>query len=285
MRLGRFVEAAEEAARESRSEDLLLRGRFAGLHAFLVLQLGEPERAVALASEALELARGADDPRGIAFASNSLALAEMTVGDDARAESHLRESDAIFSAYGDARNARIARGNVALVLLAARKPDEASVLLRQVMDDVRLLEGPAMTAHQLGNLAIGLAAARDTTGARAALREAMELDTAQFEQALAVEGLLVLGIAAAHDGAPELRSAAVGRCGGARVFRFDYVLGPELEVYVTDVLEPLRSRPDFEEHSRRGQSLTADEAIALGLEQPERDSSVASTSSGRASSG
>ena len=140
------------------------------------------QTSISLATEALEHARAADDPRGIAAALNSLALAEMTVGERDSAEAHLRESEAISTEHGDLRNALIAGGNIALVLLAARKPDDASVLLREITEGVRVVEGPAMIASQLGNLAIGLAASRDTTGARAALREAMALDTAQFEQ-------------------------------------------------------------------------------------------------------
>ena len=243
------------------------------------------ETSISLATEALEHARTAEDPRGIAAALNSLALTEMTIGERDSAEAHLRESEAISTQHGDRRNALIAGGNIALVLLAGRKPDDASVLLREITEGVRVVEGPAMMASQLGNLAIGLAASRDTIGARAALREAMELDTAQFEEALAVEGLLVLAIAAAHDGAPD-RASLLWGAATARQARFGYVLGPELEVYVTDVLEPLRARADLGEHWERGYSLPVDEAIALGLEQPERDPSVASTSSsGRASSG
>jgi hypothetical protein len=49
------------------------------------------------------------------------------------------------------------------------------------------------------------------------------------------------------------------------------VIGSELNVYVTDVLEPLRACSGFDLHWQRGRSLTLDEALALGLSEPERE--------------
>ena len=122
-----------------------------------------------------------------------------------------------------------------------------------------------MTAMQLGNLAIGLAASGNADGAKAVLREAMDLGASQHEEGLAVEGLLVLAIAAAHEGAPEravtLWAAATERLGG-----IEYTIGPELDAYVTDVLEPLRAHPEFELHWGRGSELSVDDALARGLE-------------------
>jgi len=272
LRLGRLQDATTQADASMRlfAGDQVLLGRLLGFRSFIVLQLGDPQRAVALATEALDLARPIEDHRGIASALNSLGLAEMTLGEFDGADAHLRESEAISRQYGDIRNACIAGGNAALVLLAARKPDEATRLLQAITAAVSSLEGPTMVAMQLGNLAIGLAATRDTSGARTALRQAIELDAAQFEQALAVEGLLVLAIAAVHDRALDLAALLWGTATAALV-RFDYVLGPELTVYVTDVLEPLRARPEFEARWERGRVLPVDEALALGLEEPERD--------------
>jgi predicted ATPase len=272
MRLGRFREAASGAtdSMDEFADDPALSGRLHSLRAFATLYQGAAGEARSLASVALELTRGAGDQRGLADALNTLAVAEVTLGEREVARAHLGESETVAESVGDSRNAGIARGNMALLLLAERRPVEACVLLRTITDDVRDMEGPAMAAAQLGNLAIGLAASGDTTAARIALREALELDTAQHADGLAVEGLLVLAITAAHDGAPDVAAVLWGAAEAAEE-SVDYVIGPELDVYVTDILEPLRDRADFAANWRRGRELDGKEALALGLSVPERE--------------
>ena len=71
-------------------------------------------------------------------------------------------------------------------------------------------------------------------------------------------------IAAVHDEAPELATTLWGAATATQAGS-EYVIGPELDVYVTDLLEPLRGRPDFDVHWDRGRALSVDEAMELGL--------------------
>lgn len=124
-----------------------------------------------------------------------------------------------------------------------------------------------MSATHLANLAIALAASERTAEARQVLEEAFELHQSQHAAGLAVEGLLVLAIAATLDGDPDLGTTLWG---AATVVdqSSDHVIGPELDVYVADRLEPLKARPDFELHWQRGRRLDLDAALALGLVVP-----------------
>ena len=144
LRLGRFGDAAN-AARATMTEfagDARLTGRLLSLRSFTELYRGRPHQARALAEQALDLLSRSDDPSGAADALNSLAVAEMTIGNRGAGHRHLVEAEALSAANGDRRNAAIARTNLALILLADRKPEEAVALLQRVTDDVRALEVP-----------------------------------------------------------------------------------------------------------------------------------------------
>jgi hypothetical protein len=152
-----------------------------------------------------------------------------------------------------------------MTLLADRRPEEAEGVLRDVLEVVRRTDDAFTLTLQLCNHAIALAATGDTAGARRALREAVELELPQFDEGLRIEGLLLLAIAALRDGDAE-QAIVLWSAGDQHDATVDYVVGPELKVYVEDFLEPLRARPDFAKHWQRGRELAVDTAVALGLE-------------------
>jgi predicted ATPase len=268
LRMGRFTEvrAAVDASAAAFSADPCLAARLLSLRSFNLLYVGDPEAAAAFAAQSVERARAVGDRRGLADALVSLGVARTTLGEIETGLTHLRESQRVSESLGDARNVETARSNLAITLLADRRPSEACALLRDVLQTVRLIDDPVFLSTTLVNIAIGLSAIGETTGARAALREAIELELVQFDESVRREGLLVLAIAATHEAAPE-RAITLWGAGARLGETVGYVVGPELQVYVSDRLEPLRGLPDFDRHWERGRSLSADEAIELGLGQ------------------
>ena len=276
LRMGRHaeVEAVAEASAASMAGNPIAEGRLLSLRSFNTLYEGDAERATALADKAVALTRLVNDRRGLADALISKAVAashvmvgSRTQGDFSLSLTHLRESLGLSESLGDRRTAEIARLNMAIVLLSARKPHEACQLLHTTLANVRPIADPFLLSAALDNLAIGLAAVGDPDAARLALREALELELAQVEDSLRIEGLLLLAIGAASVGAPE-RAITLWGAGARLSDAAGYVVGPELQVYVTDRLEQLRSRPDFEHHWEHGRSLSADAALEFGLLEP-----------------
>lgn len=269
LRLGRrhdeSVRIGASLMAELRDKPVLY-ARLLSQQAANLVYLGDLAQATRLATAALELARAEDDASGVVYSLNVLGVAAMASGDGDAAHTHLRESQVVAEQHGDNRNAGFARANLALLLLTERKPREARELMLEVTEQVRHAEGPAMTAVQLCNLALALAASGDASGSRAVMREALDADAVQFTHVLAVDGLFVLAIAAAHDGSTGLATMLWAAAAAANE-AFEYVVGPEVQVYVNDVLEPLRARRGFQRDWEHGRSLSIEDAFAAGIGQ------------------
>jgi predicted ATPase/class 3 adenylate cyclase len=266
LRLGRHDEAAarSETAAAEVTGDLSLEGRLLTLRSFLANYRGDFDEAFALSREAVRRQRLTTDDAGLAEALSSYGVAVILEGDVDGGLTHLRESRLLSERVGDTTGASSGRMNEAIGLLSARRPEEASGLIEEGMALTRALDNPFLLVLALGNLSIARAAAGDTAGARSALREALAYEMKQHDQATQAEVPLTLAIAAVHDREPE-RAIMLWAAGSESCRDTGYELGPELTVYVADLLEPLRGRPGFEALWERGRSLSASEALELGL--------------------
>jgi len=265
------VDAVAEAAAASMDADPIAEGRLLSLRSFNTLYKGDAEAAVSLADRAVGLTRLAGDRRGLADALISQAIAHSHLATRSPPADgmdtclvQLDESQRLSESLGDRRNIETARLNTAIVLLSDRKPADACAVLEESLVNVRQLADPYLLSVTLGNLAIALAAVENSGGARTALREAFALELPQFDDALPIEGLLTLAIAARHAQMSE-RAIALWAAGERLREAAGYLLGPELQVYVSDQLDPLRGRSDFQRHWVQGLTLSPHEAIALGV--------------------
>ncbi|RPH36789.1 MAG: hypothetical protein EHM90_01140, partial [Chloroflexi bacterium] len=105
---GRLAEASAEADRAAKlaaDDDLDAQARCRGLRAMILLAKGDAESAVAVASEAVELARSVDVPMVTAQSLADLAGALRAAGRDADADVAAAEARSIFLAKGDLASA------------------------------------------------------------------------------------------------------------------------------------------------------------------------------------
>jgi DNA-binding SARP family transcriptional activator len=97
------------------------------------LRRGRPERALELASRALELAETDGDPRALAQAHNSLGVVESGLGDGEAARRHLEQSLALAERLPDPTARVAASNNLALALGRAGRLDEAIRLEQEAL--------------------------------------------------------------------------------------------------------------------------------------------------------
>jgi class 3 adenylate cyclase/tetratricopeptide (TPR) repeat protein len=104
LELDRTPEAAAEAERAARlaaDDDLDAQARWRGLRSAVLLANGDAEGAIALAREAVDLARESDVPLVTALALSDLSAALQASGDGAGSAAALDEALAIYAGKGD----------------------------------------------------------------------------------------------------------------------------------------------------------------------------------------
>ena len=265
IRLGQsFKGAMEGSASEAAEGDPSCGSLVLALAAYAAIYQGRLDDARSTAKRALDLARDCGSERALGEALNALALIALTEGDLDAGFARLHESRRVWEAIGDQRNASIVRGNEAIGLLAAKRPEEARLVWEELVALGRTHDDPYVLATAMCNLAIAWAALGDVVHARAAVRDALERYSEQWDEVIGVEAPLVLALVALEeDAAP--RAVELWAASEKRREEIGYAIGPELTVYIEDRLEPLRARPDFEAHWERGRALTTDQAIDLGM--------------------
>ncbi|MDQ3874764.1 MAG: NB-ARC domain-containing protein [Actinomycetota bacterium] len=164
---------------------------------------GELERADLLADEAIELARAAGDHFALRSALNQKGTSALERVDYEQARALFEEAAAVGERVGDARNATIARINVAEAMLLAGDSQAAVSTLRELLPRVEELGDPYMNGYSLRLLGLALLRQGKPREAQAALQEAISLTVVLGERRSVTDCLLALGAVAGELSRPD----------------------------------------------------------------------------------
>jgi predicted ATPase/DNA-binding SARP family transcriptional activator len=142
--------------------------------------------------EALALARDDQDQGGIAAFTSSLAMIEQDLGDEAAAETHYRETLELYRATGNARGVLTALNNLALLLLAQQRAQEALPLYEEGLQLCARHGITVMRANFLFGLGGTRLAAGQLPAARDLTLQALAAAEASGEPHVAVESRMQL---------------------------------------------------------------------------------------------
>ncbi|MGO4596761.1 tetratricopeptide repeat protein [Terrabacter sp. 2RAF25] len=178
------------------------------------LHLGELDSARQTFEESLSLHRRIGNPSRLTRALGNLAGVEEQLGHFARAEELTKEALEIVTAEGDVHEAAVQGQNLANLLAADGRPDEAWRLAGSLADQIVRLRSPNLTmafANTCMNILIGLGdpvPAAHLLGAEEAMRDRLSLANPYQEEERAEAWAAVEGRISAEDWAREI---GVGR--------------------------------------------------------------------------
>ncbi|CAN7270182.1 tetratricopeptide repeat protein [Terrabacter sp. LjRoot27] len=248
----RWLELALERGGSAASGDL---AECLGTYANLLIARGEADRSAELATQSLSVARAVGDEEREAFAMGVLGTAQLHQGDIdsarrtfeeslslhrrignqlrltralgnlagveeelghyARAEELTHEALEIVTAAGDVHEAAVQGQNLANLLAASGRAEEASRRARSLIDRIVRLRSPNLTmafANTYMNILIRLGdpvGAARLIGAEEAMRERLSLPNPYQEEERAEAWAAVERLISAEDWAAEIRT---GRC-------------------------------------------------------------------------
>ncbi|HEY7200646.1 MAG TPA: helix-turn-helix domain-containing protein [Candidatus Dormibacteraeota bacterium] len=154
--------------------------------AMVALSRGDFERVRRLAADALEIMEGRDEGHGVAWAHMCLGWAALESGTRADAERSLREAERLHRALGNVPGVVYDVGGLTIVRIGGGALGEARVLVAEMIELVRRLEGmPEEPGWVWTSLVLAAAEGRSRSVARlAGVVRAMEGRGVPWNQAL-----------------------------------------------------------------------------------------------------
>ena len=248
--------------------------RVRALHGAAVMAActGDPETAETRAEEARDLAHKLGDVWGEAYAVYMLGVAATEREDWSGALPFFEASLDVFRRLSDDHYLLLAMDGVAWMLRMLGDRERSTRLYEETLARARASGDPQVVALQLWQLA-GLAAKEGRTKeALAMLREALVLNRDEGYREGVAEVMVVIACtlqdASAPAAAPALLAAAARlreEIGGGSGW-----VGDTIERRSGSLRDSL-GEAAFESAWKRGRALSTDEAIALALEETERD--------------
>jgi len=254
---------AEAAAREL--GDPVLVSRALEARAQREATRGRLDLAEALADEALESATAAADDWALALAAFAKAMVAPSI-----AELHERVDRAasLLDRVGNVYHHADLLSSAAYSAMCMDSDRDAKRLVERAIPLVRRLANPYQWMMLRGNFGLAALLTGDTTAAREAFHEELELCRELVVLPFAAEGLRGLAaVAAAHGDAPR----AARLLGAAAPYRYGEPEDPVEARLNAVVFEPARRRHGaraWDAAVHEGSSLSFDDAIADALEEP-----------------
>ncbi|MBD0328497.1 MAG: tetratricopeptide repeat protein [Thermoleophilia bacterium] len=210
------------ALRDGASADRAAALRAAGI---LSIEHGDPQAAIPLATEALELLRGLGDERGVLTALTILGNAHNAAGDPDGARRRFEESRAIAERLGLDEDVGVALSNLASVAIRQADDERARSLLEESLAIMRRVgrdDSVALSLLTLGSIELRLGRALE---AEPLLQESLEVSRRLGFRVQIVSALVALA-AAAHARGDARRAAMLLGAAAATAANADEAVEP-----------------------------------------------------------
>ncbi len=231
--------------------------------AFFLIQQGEPQEAVGLAEQALELARSAGEPGLMAWILHGLALATSAVGDFERSERLAREMLDMARQAGDESLAVRALLHIGNALRIRGDNVRARVVLEEALSLARPRHDKWLASTVTGALGRVLAP-EDPVQALMLLEESLALSYDIRHRWLIARGLENLAGVLASSDRTEVAAKLLGASKSLRD-TFGFARSVSVEAAAGAAARERLGSDAFEAAWTTGKAMTADEAVALAL--------------------